>query len=500
MKHKFLKFPPHSVRYAPRMSGRRFRGLEIGRAIAYKEDGEKEDKGEEGEGDDPDSTVKAIAKMNKQVGEFTKLLGDKADAAEITKLTNQIAELDKAIKDQNSAATDKAIKEINEQNEKLWKQVIELQEKNAQENEAAGKGTRKGGLSITPKDVSDFINTTFLENGKGAKTQKDAKIIVIKAAETMGTANFFEGGENTVSDAFTGRMIDPTLYQRRRKRNLILDNFTIRTIGVPKLLFLVKVEEGNSDSPSGEAGGAEWILSGQAKPMRSFRVTTGESEAKKVAIFGTVEDKLLRDVSSLENWIREDFMDEMREEINDGLLNNDTGVNPLAPQGMKQDAVLFDATPAFDGAIDDANEIDAIIAVLAFMATNREQSDRIFISDDMWYRIMILKDNDARYQNNNLVYTNALGQLYIGGTLIVPADAEDVPSTHVLAVSRDLGFKMYAYGPLVFERGLNGEDFRYDRTSFRGYQEFLTYLPTHRENSVMYDTFENIIAAISSTS
>jgi hypothetical protein len=49
---------------------------------------------------------------------------------------------------------------------------------------------------------------------------------------------------------------------------------------------------------------------------------------------------------------------------------------------------------------------------------------------------------------------------------------------------------------MVLETGLNGEDFREDKTSFRGYQEFLSYLPENNENGVVYDTFANIYAAI----
>jgi hypothetical protein len=49
---------------------------------------------------------------------------------------------------------------------------------------------------------------------------------------------------------------------------------------------------------------------------------------------------------------------------------------------------------------------------------------------------------------------------------------------------------------MVFERGLNDEDFRYDRTSFRGYQRFLTFIPEQRENSVLYDTWANVQAGI----
>ncbi len=130
------------------------------------------------------------------------------------------------------------------------------------------------------------------------------------------------------------------------------------------------------------------------------------------------------------------------------------------------------------------------------MRYRREEPNIAFISSDVWYLIQHLKDSELRYQNNALVYTNTLGQLYIAGVLIVPVDQDDIPSTHVLIVGKDLGFKIYAYGAMVFERGLNADDFRHDRTSFRGYQRFLSFMPTHRENSVLYDTWANIQAGI----
>jgi hypothetical protein len=53
---------------------------------------------------------------------------------------------------------------------------------------------------------------------------------------------------------------------------------------------------------------------------------------------------------------------------------------------------------------------------------------------------------------------------------------------------------------LILERGLNADDFRNDRTSFRCFQEVLSYIPEHRFNSVMYDSFENVLSAIETTS
>lgn len=485
MKKTFLKFPKQPKSYLPKITSRRI-GLHSFINIAYKSDGSETK--EETETDE----VKAIQKIGDQVTEFSKLLGDKADKAQFDSLQKEISDLSANIKKMQADEITKSIESINEANAKIVKQILELQEEQAKSKENSDGKKKVNGVTIDTKEVQKFIDATF----KDGKKTHEAATITIKAAETMGTATFYEGGADTVTDAFTGRFVDPTLYQRRRKKNLILDNFMIGNIGVPKILFLVKVEEGDSNSVSLDPGGADWILSSEAKPKRSFRVTTGEAEAKKVAIFSTVEDKLLKDVASLERWLREDLMDEMREKINDGLLNNDTGSNPKAPQGLKQEAIQFTATSAWSGSTTDPNYIDDILAIKAMFSHNKETLDSVFVSSSVITKIMGLKDADGKYQNNNLVYINSVGTLFIGGIPVLEADDEDVPDTHVLAIGAELGFKIYAYGPLAFERGLNGEDFRYDRTSYRAYQEFITYLPTHRENSVMYDTWANIEADI----
>lgn len=513
-KKKNIMFPSwHELNQMPVTNGFGFRSkpyLRFGSA-AFKTDApqvevkeltdetDPENKAAEGDSEE----IKAIKKINRQVKQFNAILGTRAKAEDFTTVSEQLAKLQKDITTMQANDISTSIKTINEANEKIWKQIAEMQEETARQKEEEAGTRRKRGQLVSTKEVKDFIDATFKD---GKKTNEAAKIElkvfndeVNKAAENFGIPQFFQGGADTVIDAFTGRFVDPTLYQRRRKRNLILDNFTIGTIGVPKLIFLVKIEDGDdAGSSPGDSGGADWILSSEAKPKRSFRVTTGEAEAKKVAIFGTVEDKLLRDVASLENWIREDFMAEMREKINDGLLNNNPAVNPKAPQGMKNDAVQFTATPAFANkyTATQSNYIDQIIAAIAFMDYNREEAGQVFVSGDVYYAILALKDANRRYQNDNLIYTDVLGRLYIAGVPIIKADKDDIPATHVLITAVDLGFKMLAYGPMVFERGLNGEDFRYDRTSFRGYQEFLSYLPTHRENSVMYDTWANIIAGI----
>lgn len=439
--------------------------------------------------------LEAIEKVAGQVEDFKKQLGERADKKEFESVQKDLADLKKNLGTWDGDTVESSMKKINDAQEKIQKQVGEMLEDVQRSKETKTKGKVQ---LFDPADVAKFAADTF-QDGQKTHNKATMKInggMVLKAAEDFGYPAFFEGGADTDVTAFTGRFIDPTLYQRKRKRNFILDNLGVETIGVPTLVYLEKIEIAGDDASNTDVGGADWIVSGAQKPKRSFRVTSTKVEAKKVAIFGTVHDKLLRDVPSLENWIREDFTQEIRETYNDALLNNNPGVDPDAPLGLKQNAIQYADTTAFNNTIPDANEIDAIIAAIAYMASLKEEPAMAAVSSSIYYKLYALKDNQSRYQNSNLVYVNNAGQVYICGVRIVMADAEDVPDTHLLLLGAELGFKIKNYGPLVFERGLNGEDFRYDRTSFRAYQEVLSYIPSHRENSVLYDTIANIITAI----
>lgn len=442
----------------------------------------------------------AIEKVASQFTSFETKLGDKADKAEFEKLNTTLASLQKAIADNDSKAVTAQINEINKATEKLNKQVEEMQAEVQANKDNAGKSKRKIVL-FDEKDLNDQVKAMFPGGREKTKAGLNIKInrdlVLTKAAEIIGYPEFFEGDPSVTTDwtAFTGRVIDPRLYERKRKKNFILDNFAIPSIDAPTLVYLEKIEVAGPDGSQEDTGGAEWIASGAQKPMRSFRVTSNKVEAKKVAIFGTVEDKLLRDVPSLRNWIQTDFTQEIREAYNDALLNNDPATDEDAPLGLKENAVQYSDTAGF--VIANPNDIDAIIAAIAQLARNHEEAAYVAVSSDKYYQLFALKDSQQRYQNANLVYVSTLGTLYVAGVPVIMADVEDVPTTHLLAVGLD-GFHIRNYGPMVFEAGLNGEDFRYDRTSFRAYQEVLSYIPSHRYESVIYDTFSNIKTAIAS--
>lgn len=380
--------------------------------------------------------------------------------------------------------------------DKISLQLLELHE-DVQTSKESGR-TRTKKAFVDQAEVKEFIAKTFDENGK---TSHKAAIklnseLVFKAAETMTSENFFTGSPTTQPEIVTGFALDPTLYQRRRKRNTILDHIPIETTDQPYLFYMNKVEVSGDDASQEDTGSASWVTSAGEKPGRSFRVSTVKVEAKKIAIYSNVADKLLRDVGSLNTWLRDDLTSEVKEAYNDGLLNNDPVTDPDAPLGLKEHAIAFTVTPAFDNTVTDPNLIDVLVAAAASMLKLKEQPGKFLISSDNYFSLFILKDQNARYQNANLIFVSPLGVVYVAGVPVYPVDDEDVDSDHFLLLGADLGFKIKNYGPLVFERGLNADDFRKDKTSFRAFQEVISYIPADRYNSVMYDTIANVLTAI----
>jgi HK97 family phage major capsid protein len=431
----------------------------------------------------------AIEKIEKQHESMVEALGEKASKTEMEAIGKDITDVKKFAAEMTEKELDKKIEEINDGLAKQVELVEEIKESVSVMKES-GQGN-KFEPTLTEEALKEYID-------KVRASKNTNQSMVIKAPEVFGYDQTFGGtGSGVDQSLFTGRTVDPEFYQRRRKANFILDNMNMRPIGTPVLHFMSKEEVGDANPTAGDPGGAGWILCGDPKPQRSFRVTADKVEAKKLAIYTRAQDALLEDIPSFRNWIQTDMRDEMMEAFNDGLLNNDVGINPLAPEGLKTNATLYAPTPGYATDIVVSNKVDQIFAAIARMRFLKEQANIIGVSSDVYYRLQHLKGNDGHYiGKDERVFVNNVGQLFIGGVMVVAADEEDIPSTHLLVLGADNGFNIRTYKDIVLEQGLNGQDFREDHTSFRAYQRVLSYIPPHRANSVMYDTFDNIATAI----
>lgn len=440
-----------------------------------------------GNGVDPfDAVVKSVEEIAKQ-------LGDAVKPEEVASLKEELAALKTSHAEMKAADVDAKILAINSKTESMFNQLIELQAKSADSADKANNSNGNVRALYSKKSVEDYVKGVMTKSGKHL-----LEIEEVKAAETFGIPQSFVTGTGAdTAVVASGYQLVPGLVAKRRKTNIMLDYFPIQNISVPYLIYLEKIEIGTGTAPNNGPGSAAWIESGEAKPKRSFRIQAVRADAKKLAIFGTIEDCLLMDIPSFDNWIRTDFQEQLDEVANNGLLRGNPAVNAKEPTGLITNASQYVVTLAFDETVTAANYIDAIIAAAASMVTNSKYAaERVFVSRDVWFRIIALKGTDERYLNNPLVYVSSLGELYIAGVHVVAVDAGDVPSTHLLMVGADLGFRILRYGNAGIETGLNGTDFQEDKTSYRGWRRYITYFPSNTRGSVIYDTFANIIALI----
>src|SRR5690606_26082684 len=111
------------------------------------------------------------------------------------------------------------------------------------------------------------------------------------------------------------------------------------------------------------------------------------------------------------------------------------------PEGLVNNAKAFVVTDAYDETVVDPNYIDAIFAASATMASNRETPALAVVSTDVYYALHSLKSSDGKWLNNNLVYINNLGQLFIGRGLVVPFDHNS--SENLVFIGAEPGFKIF---------------------------------------------------------
>ena len=201
------------------------------------------------------TTLEAIEQISNNVQEYKEILGKKADKETITGLENQLKDLAKNFSELSEKELDKAIEQINKGNKDLSEAVQEMSE-DLKELKDNSTGKSNNSREAVEKQIKAFQESFFDEDSR--KNYHTKENITIKAAETFGFNQTFNGdGTGVQIDAFTGREVDPELYQPKRKRNLILDRFRILPVTAPTLYYLEKEVVGNASAPANEAGAAD---------------------------------------------------------------------------------------------------------------------------------------------------------------------------------------------------------------------------------------------------
>lgn len=235
------------------------------------------------------------------------------------------------------------------------------------------------------------------------------------------------------------------------------------------------------------SGGAAFIQEGQLKPLMSWDYSKGTSTAAKIAVGAKVSTEMLNDFSYMQSEINTLLRENLMEEVDKQLLIGDgQGENP---KGILTDAGGYVGS-RLDGTIERANEADAIRASMLTMRLLGFKPNTLFINPVEKAQIDLTKDASGRYMSDELLKI-------IPGVSIVETMRID-PGKFLLMDASKWIIKVLEN--LELKTGWVNDDFQKNMVTYIAEMRLHSYQNTIDAGSVIYDTFNTVLAALNKTS
>lgn len=238
-------------------------------------------------------------------------------------------------------------------------------------------------------------------------------------------------------------------------------------------------------------GAANFIGEGVLKPQVSWEFETETSVPKKVAERIRISTEMLNDVPSMESIIRGEMTYELEKHANDSVLTatasstDPAGVTTLA-SGFTLTTIEAGTSPSYADAVRAAiaqlqslNFTDNLAAFInpidaANMDLSKSSDDGHYLLPPFVSQSGLLVSGVPVYIDNNI----AVGNILIG----------DMTK-----------YKIYMYENLTIRFGLDGSDFSENMVTVIAEMRFHQTFSGNHEGAFIYDSFADIIAAITTT-
>lgn len=235
------------------------------------------------------------------------------------------------------------------------------------------------------------------------------------------------------------------------------------------------------------SGGAAFIQEGQLKPLMSWDYSKGTSTAAKIAVGAKVSTEMLNDFSYMQSEINTLLRENLMEEVDKQLLIGDgQGENP---KGILTDAGGYVGS-RLDGTIERANEADAIRASMLTMRLLGFKPNTLFINPVEKAQIDLTKDASGRYMSDELLKI-------IPGVSIVETMRIDPGKFLLMDASKWI---VKVLENLELKTGWVNDDFQKNMVTYIAEMRLHSYQNTIDAGSVIYDTFNTVLAALNKTS
>lgn len=313
--------------------------------------------------------------------------------------------------------------------------------------------------------------------GRGEK--RDLKPMELRADDPMTTATVNSGSSVFLPNAgrAPGGVVDlvrtqPTFWDRLTK-------------GSTRLNPLYWVNKSNKQ------GSADFIGEGVLKPLASIDLTVETSTAKKVAERMRVSQELLHDVDGFQSMIQNELAFEVKKHANDAVLT--ATASSTDPAGVTTLASAFSLTTIEAGAA--PTYMDAIRAAIA-------QLQSLEFSDNI---VAFVNPIDAANMDLSKSSTDGHYLLppFVSGSGLVVSGVSVVVDNNITVGNLLIG-DMTKYKILMVEEfkimwGLDMDDFSKNLITVIGEMRFHQYFSANHTGAFIYDSFADIVAAITTT-
>lgn len=238
-------------------------------------------------------------------------------------------------------------------------------------------------------------------------------------------------------------------------------------------------------------GAANFIGEGVLKPQVSFELATQTSVPKKVAERMRVSTEMLNDVPGLESLIRNEMIYEVEKHANDAVLT--ATASSTDPAGITTLASGFTLTTIEAGSA--PTYADAIRAAIAqLQSLNFTDNLKAFINPIDAANMDLSKSaDDGHYLLPPFVSQN--GMIVSG----VPVYVDNNIAVGNLLIGDMTKYKIWMYENMIVRFGLNGDDFSENMVTVIAEMRFHQTFSTNHTGAFIYDSFADIIAAITTT-
>lgn len=238
-------------------------------------------------------------------------------------------------------------------------------------------------------------------------------------------------------------------------------------------------------------GAANFIGEGVLKPQVSFELATETSVPKKVAERMRVSTEMLNDVPGLESLIRNEMIYEIEMHANEAVLT--ATASSTDPAGITTLASGFTLTTIEAGTA--PSYADAIRAAIAqLQSLNFTSNITAFINPiDAANMDLSKSSDDGHYLLPPFVSQNGM---VVSGVSVFTDNSIPVGNLLIGDMSK---YVIWMVEDLTVRFGLNGDDFAENMVTVIAEMRFHQTFATNHTGAFIYDSFADIVAAITTT-